>query len=89
MTLGSLAKAAGPVVSSTAFAWSIDRPRPFPFDNHLIFLIFFLGMVIVTASSWDIDISPLKCKPEGGSAVPVVVAEDVPEGGGKTGLVSE
>ncbi|CAN0476659.1 unnamed protein product, partial [Laminaria digitata] len=47
MTLGSLAQGAGPVFSSTIFAWSINQPRSFPFDNHLIFLLFGLGMVVV------------------------------------------
>ncbi|CAM9785620.1 unnamed protein product, partial [Laminaria digitata] len=39
MMLSSLAKAAGPVVSSTMFAWSISRPHSFPFDNHAVFLM--------------------------------------------------
>lgn len=41
MTLGSLAKAAGPAFSSAIFAWSIDgdSTRPFPLDYHLVFYL--------------------------------------------------
>ncbi|CAM9131751.1 unnamed protein product, partial [Laminaria digitata] len=64
MAMGALAKAAGPIVSSTVFAWSINGDHPFPFDCHLIFCIFSLGMVVVTAMTWNIDISPAKTQPE-------------------------
>ncbi|CAM9718217.1 unnamed protein product, partial [Laminaria digitata] len=47
MTLGSLATAAGPIVCSTVFAWSIDRRRPFPFDYHFVFYLFAVGMVFI------------------------------------------
>ncbi|CAM9478501.1 unnamed protein product, partial [Laminaria digitata] len=49
MMLGSLASAVGPTVCSTIFAWSIERHRPFPLDNHLIFCLFALGMIVITA----------------------------------------
>lgn len=41
MTLGSLAKAAGPAFSSAVFAWSIDGDgrRSFPLDYHLVFYL--------------------------------------------------
>lgn len=40
MTLGSLAKAAGPAFFSAIFAWSIDgSARPFPLDYHLVFYV--------------------------------------------------
>lgn len=44
MTLGSLAKAAGPTFFSSVFAWSIDgESRRFPFDRHLAFYLLALG----------------------------------------------
>lgn len=54
MTIGSLAKAAGPTALSITFAWSINRPRPFPFDYHLAFYLLALGMLVVAFASWDV-----------------------------------
>ena len=79
MTLGSLAKAAGPTVSSTAFAWSINGRHPFPFDRHLTFCLLALGMVVVTVMSWNVVVSPEK-KVSGVASFPVVVAETAPKG---------
>ncbi|CAM9128529.1 unnamed protein product, partial [Hapterophycus canaliculatus] len=59
MTLGSLAKAAGPTFFSSIFAWSIDgESRPFPLDHHLAFYLLALGMVVVSWGSWDTIVSP-------------------------------
>ena len=88
MTLGSLAKAAGPTAASTVFAWSIHRHHPFPFDHHLIFSLMALGMVVVTAASWNVVISPVDPKPKGATTAPVVVAEEAPEEVGRSGVSS-
>lgn len=73
MMLGSLATATGPTAFSTIFAWSINRRRPFPFDGHLSFIILGLGMVVVTTTSWNVVISPVKPEPMGPAVSPVVV----------------
>ena len=88
MTLGSLAKAAGPTAASTVFAWSIHRRRPFPFDYHLIFYLLALGMVVVTVVSWNVVISPVEPEPKGTPAAPRAVAEEAPEEGIVIGLSS-
>lgn len=79
MMLGSLTRAAGPTVTSTIFAWSIQHRHPFPFDQHLVFGLLALCMVVVTVVSWNIVISPLEQKPKGATAVPVVMAEEAPK----------
>lgn len=86
VVIGSLAKATGPIVSSTIFARSIHRPRPFPLDRHLIFCIFALGIVIGTATSWDIDISPIRPEPKGTAVVPVVAVNGNSLRGRRSGL---
>ena len=80
MMLGSLATATGPTVFSTIFAWSINRHHPFPLDHHLSFTLLALGMVVVTATSWNFDISPGKPEPRGPVDSPEVVSEKVGEG---------
>lgn len=80
MTLNSLATGAGPTVFSTIFAWSINRPHPFPLDGHLVFCLFALGMFVVTFTSWNIVISPVEPKLEGVSLLPVAVAEEATGG---------
>ena len=80
MMLGSMATATGPTVFSTIFAWSIDRRRPFPLDRHLIFCLFALGMVVVTATSWNIVISPVEPQPEDYAASAVLMAQEDDEG---------
>lgn len=52
MTIGSLAKAMGPSMSSVVFAWSISRSRPFPFGAPLIFLLLGLGVCVMAAAGW-------------------------------------
>lgn len=56
MTLGSLAKAAGPTSTSVVFAWSISQQprRPFPLDFHLVFYLLALAMAVVAVASWNI-----------------------------------
>ena len=43
MTVGSLARAVGPIMASVLFAWSISHrrsgPREFPFEYHFVFLL--------------------------------------------------
>eukprot|EP00904_Undaria_pinnatifida_P006139 jgi/Undpi1/2655/HiC_scaffold_13.g06033.m1 len=92
MMLGSLATGAGPIVFSTIFAWSINRPRPFPLDSHLVFCLLSLGMFIVTITSWNIVTSSDQPKPksetETFSPPPVVVVEDAAGGYEENGLSS-
>ncbi|CAN0223141.1 unnamed protein product [Pylaiella littoralis] len=56
MTLGSLAKAAGPAFTSAIFAWSIDADssRPFPMDYHLVFYLLAFSMAAVCWASWNV-----------------------------------
>ncbi|CAM9564568.1 unnamed protein product [Ectocarpus sp. 6 AP-2014] len=61
MTLGSLAKAAGPAFFSAIFAWSIDDDgrRPFPLDYHLVFYLLALSMTAVCWASWNVIVDDL------------------------------
>ncbi|CAM9581917.1 unnamed protein product [Ectocarpus sp. 12 AP-2014] len=61
MTLGSLAKAAGPAFFSAIFAWSIDDDgrRPFPLDCHLVFYLLALSMTAVCWASWNVIVDDL------------------------------
>ncbi|CAN0142038.1 unnamed protein product [Ascophyllum nodosum] len=54
MTVGSLAKAAGPTGFAIVFAWSINRPRVFPFDYQLAFYVMALLMAVTTVAGWDV-----------------------------------
>jgi hypothetical protein len=49
MTFGSLAKSFGPLFGAMAFAWSIDRIRPFPIDYHLVFLVISCSCLVSVA----------------------------------------
>lgn len=53
MMAGSLAKAVGPFFFAVVFAWSIERPRPFPYGSHFAFILMGLGMMLVAAAGWS------------------------------------
>merc|ERR1712050_125775 len=46
MTVGSLARAVGPVVGAEVFAWSLTNELTAPFDVHFVFL----GMCVLNAA---------------------------------------
>lgn len=55
MTLGSLAKAAGPTTFSTVFAWSISgSDHALPLDYHLVFYCSAVGMAFVAYVGWNV-----------------------------------
>lgn len=54
MAVNSMVRALAPVVLSVIFAWSIQRPRPFPFGPHLAFLLLGLGMLVVAVIGWKV-----------------------------------
>lgn len=88
MMLTSLSTAIGATVCATAYAWSIDRRRPFPLDHHLIFCLFALGLAIITALSWNVAISPIEPKSKGSTVSPVVVVDEITGGVDEEGLSS-
>ena len=53
MSVGSLAKAVGPTAFAVTFAWSINRPHPFPFDYELVFYLMALLVVVLVRVGWN------------------------------------
>ena len=51
--ISSIAMAAGPIVCSVIFAFSIDAERPFPFDVHLIWYIAAILRFVVGILGWN------------------------------------
>lgn len=54
MTTASLTKAASPTFFAVVFAWSINRPRPFPFNYQLAFYVMAVLMAVVSFAGWDV-----------------------------------
>lgn len=54
MMIGSIGMAAGPSVCSAVFAASISRDHAFPFNNHLVFILMSVGIVVVAVVGWNV-----------------------------------
>lgn len=53
MTVGSLAKAAGPAICAAVFAASINSGHGFPLDFHFVYLLMTFGMLVLAVIGWD------------------------------------